>query len=107
MKCTILIEDLSLKTLQEACAQPDIRLARLPYENSPTLVVDGTCPHCKDGEFLVRGDPSGAIRTDDKLYCVAYCNRCTRAVGTLKVEFDTIFGLTEDAAVLNGRPRVY
>ena len=38
----------------------------------------------------------------------ARCAKCAEEVGgELVVELDTIFGLDEDRAVLNGRPRVY
>lgn len=37
----------------------------------------------------------------------AECCRCRQDIGTVRVDLDTMWGRTEDRAVLQGRPRVY
>lgn len=78
-----------------------------PPENSPTAAIPGPCPACGADDFAVRGEDC-RIADDDRAYVSsarAVC--CAAIVGVLRAEPGTIFGLTEDRAVLHGRPRVY
>jgi len=43
----------------------------------------------------------------DRYIGTAQCTRCRRDVGQMTVKVDTLFGIEEDNAVLNGRARVY
>jgi hypothetical protein len=83
------------------------RTASLPYESAPFVDVAGACPSCGAESFRIIGDePRHSVGHDYvKAPALAIC--CGAEVGVLRVEFNTIFGLEEDAAVLNGRVRVY
>lgn len=71
----------------------------------------GACPCCKADPFdvhgtgMTRGGPDP--RRCDRYTSPAVCLACRVGVGTLVAEMDTLFGLAEDEAVLEGRPRVY
>lgn len=74
----------------------------------PTIVAvrDWICA-CGENN-CVRSDQRIPGADDCSYYGAAYCASCKRGVGTLFVTgLSTIFGLEEDAAVLNGRARVY
>lgn len=76
--------------------------------SSRTIAVPGIgCPCCKARELVVAGrNPREG--DDDRTYVSdAYCVACDKRAGRLVVEASTIFGLKEDRAVLQGRPRVY
>lgn len=78
-----------------------------PEDGSPDASVPGVCPGCGAGEFRVRGEGCH-IAEDDRAYeSKARAACCAAIVGVLRAEPGTIFGLTEDRAVLHGRPRVY
>lgn len=70
-------------------------------------VVEGVCPKCGAAPLKVQGTgrrPSA----DDRAWeadAVAVC--CGAYVGTLRAEVNTLFGVREDRAVLEGRCRVY
>lgn len=68
-------------------------------------VVEGACPHCKATPFRARGN--GMQRGHDTYTADATCVDCGKFVGRLVVTMNTLFGLDEDEAMLNGRPRVY
>lgn len=80
----------------------------IPFPGCDHVVVtDQPCPHCKGTPFKIGG---AAMRpsADDKAYeADAACLNCMSAVGTLRAEMSTLFGVREDEAVLHGRPRVY
>jgi hypothetical protein len=84
------------------------RRCTLPYATSPHVVAVGACPGCGATPLHVSGTGQ-RIASNDRAYeadAVAVC--CGAAVGTLRVDVDTLFGLTEDEAVLKrGRARVY
>lgn len=83
------------------------RRCTLPYATSPHVVATGACPHCGVTPLHV-GGTGQRIASDDRAYeadAVAVC--CRGRVGTLRVDAATLFGLTEDEAVLRGRCRVY
>ena len=78
-----------------------------PPDGSPDASVPGVYPGCGAGEFRVRGEDCH-IAADDRAYeSKARAACCAAIVGVLRAEPGTIFGLTEDRAVLHGRPRVY
>lgn len=84
------------------------RRCMAPYEGADHAVVDGACPLCKAQPFKVQG--TGARPSSDdrarEASAVAVC--CGRAVGTIRAEADTLFGMREDQAVLeHGRCRIY
>ena len=60
---------------------------------------------CKCGDNRVSG--SEMRRGHDEYVAVARCYGCKAFCGTLYAKVDTIFGIEEDDAVLNGRARVY
>lgn len=82
------------------------RTASLPYESAPFVDVSGGCPSC-GADLRVIGDVTRQVIGHDTITAPALATCCRAEVGTLRVEFNTIFGLEEDAAVLNGRARVY
>ena len=64
------------------------------------------CPHCGVA-LLVQGD-GRRIAADDHAYeADAYCASCRGFCGVIRAEVSTLFGLTEDRAVLYGRLRGY
>ena len=71
-----------------------------------SATADGACPHCGATPFRVAGcgvRPSA----DDRAYeADAKCVSCFAAVGTLRAEAETIFGVREDEDVC-ARARVY
>lgn len=79
------------------------------YENlvgCDAIQVYSTCPHCQRSpyaaRFLRQREDAHGMEGD------AYCDDCGGTHGTMRVDFDTIFGAEEDRAVLiDGRPRVY
>lgn len=78
-----------------------------PYPDADHAVVEGACPECKSTDFKIAGHgrrPS----SDDRAWeadATALC--CHKPVGLIRVEPDTLFGVREDEAVLQGRCRVY
>ncbi len=86
------------------------RNALLPYQGAPHLVVEGKCPLCQNERFLVMGDAkTRQDQSEAVFFAVAFTKCCpeSKAIGTLRVEYSTLFGFDEDQAVLMGRPRVY
>lgn len=80
-----------------------------PYENADHVIVYGACQHCGASPFKVAGVVGTMHATpDDQAYeaCGA-CVACRETVGTLRVEPGTVFGVTEDAAVMGSGVRVY
>lgn len=78
----------------------------VPFEGAPFVAVDGWVCECGETN-CVRSDER-VIALDDRAYeGRAYCVGCKRAVGRLRVEMGTLFGLEEDEAVMRGRARVY
>ena len=66
-----------------------------------------TCPRCLAKPFKVSGK-NMRIADDDRSYISdAHCVSCGKYVGSLITVVNTIFGIREDQAVLNGRCRVY
>lgn len=88
----------------------------------PLRVVDGAavahadiaCPHCGSQPLAVAA-PAQRIHDrhehpeDPRDYYAGdgYCAACKQGVGEVRAIVKSIFGLREDHAVLEGRPRVY
>ena len=69
-------------------------------------IADGECPHCEAFPFSVGGhgkhiEGHGTYAAD------ASCIACGERVGVLRARVETLFGLEEDEAMMNGRARVY
>lgn len=79
--------------------------ASLPFAGADHVVI-ARCPDCGQAPCRVRG--TGITHHDHDTYyarAVALC--CRAAIGGMETKVETIFGIKEDEAVLNGRPRVY
>jgi hypothetical protein len=86
------------------------RDARLPHEQADHVRVEGACPSCKtcnDDTFRCIGKASAQRVDHDTITAPALALCCGAEVGKLVVTMNTLFGIEEDRAVLNGRPRVY
>lgn len=81
--------------------------AQAPPPGAPAAEVPAlACPHC--GEQPLRAAGRGIRETTHDTYVAdAACQACGGAVGTLRAQVDTIFGIEEDERVLHGRARVY
>lgn len=84
----------------------EARSSSLP-ESEKWIDVDGRCSSCGRGEFRVIGDIHRQRVGSHEVTAPALALCCGQEVGEVFVELDTIFGLEEDARVLNGRCRVY
>lgn len=82
--------------------------AKPPYEGAQYVIVAGMQCACSRAEDLqVAGIVNGTIEnTDYHMVSKAACARCKGIAGTLRVDFDTIFGREEDERVAM-RCRVY
>lgn len=85
--------------------------ARIPArldgpEDRHVVVPEFTCPLCGERTARVHGN-GGHIAGHDEYQATAHCSICLGQIGELRVKVETIFGLEEDHAVLNGRARVY
>lgn len=78
---------------------------REPHHGAPFVEVPIPCPHC--AEPLQAQGVGEQEHGHDFIASAARCGRCRREIGRIRVTFSTIFGLEEDAAVLQGRCRVY
>lgn len=83
----------------------DVRTVH-PAPGADRARVDGKCPSCGVEPFFVAG--GGMHRhSRDTLRAGGRSMCCGEAVGWIYAKVDTLFGLEEDQAVLNGRARVY
>lgn len=70
------------------------------------IAVYSQCHGCKREPYAVRLTATG--QSDHAVWGDAWCHECEADVGTMRVEFSTIFGAEEDRAMLiDGRARVY
>ena len=74
---------------------------------SQALVHGVMCPGCRATPLAVLGSGTYASEDDRALEARGYCAACRAHVGVIRAEVDTVFGVREDRAVLNGRCRVY
>ncbi len=96
----------------KVCVQIDgkRRKASVPYEGAEFVCVEGACPACGvcvDAVFKCIGKSDEQSVGHDTITAPALALCCEKHIGTMVVTFSTIFGIEEDRAVLNGRPRVY
>lgn len=75
-------------------------------DGAAVATVEGACLHCSAHPFEVRGTGK-RIGARDEWHADGFAICCDENVGLLVVKVDTIFGIEEDEAVLNGRARVY
>lgn len=94
MKITVTIDERTL-------------VATLPFPMAEHVEVQTTCPHCQDTPLLVSGKAGTGESTERQQTQDAICRGCGEIVGEIKVEFDTLFGITEDRRVLHGACKVY
>jgi hypothetical protein len=66
----------------------------------------GSCPACGVKPFRAFGKEKSE-RNDRDIVAEGFCKDCGAHVGLIVVETNTLFGLKEDRAVLQGRCRVY
>ena len=88
----------------------DARHRVVPPAAGTTLatVAGAACPHCgaEPWHLLRRSEPRPSA--DDRHWeGEAACADCGEPVGTVREAAHTLFGLSEDLAVLKGRCRVY
>ena len=69
--------------------------------------MEGLHCECSPEDLQVAGIKGKTRTTDYGASSPAACTRCQGSVGSLDVEFETIFGAEEDERVLRGRQRVY
>lgn len=79
----------------------------VPFDGADHAVADGACPCCGTEDFKVAGSGRRASADDRAWEADAGCLACKAHVGTLRVEPNTLFGVSEDERVLRGRVRVY
>lgn len=77
----------------------------MPPRGAKDVATDATCACGKP--LRVRGAARHPGEDDRAWEAEAHAVCCGRVVGVLRLESETIFGVLEDDAVLNGRPRVY
>jgi hypothetical protein len=69
-------------------------------------IFSGDCPSCKADPLRVAGKNRRVV--DDREYRAdGYCLNCGSQVGIIAARPDTLFGISEDERVLEGRCRVY
>ncbi len=78
--------------------------ATCPFEGSQAVDTNATCPRCSEPLRVFGGETA---HDHDTYSAPAHCLACRNAIGTIRVRVSTLFGIDEDDAVLNGRPRVY
>ncbi len=72
---------------------------------SGQFVTIANCPSCRAEDAEVRG--TGITHHDHDTYYARAVASCCGAVMRMETKVSTLFGIEEDNAVLNGRPRVY
>ena len=78
-------------------------LIRVDLDGVATIPL---CPACKASQARIAG--SGISHHDhDRYYADGRCMSCMSTIGVIETARDTIFGIEEDSAVLEGRARVY
>jgi hypothetical protein len=78
-----------------------------PFDGADHATCEGeVCPTCKAPLKLV-GSGKSPSQDDRAWEAQGYSACCKAHVGLIRVETDTLFGVREDEAVLNGRCRVY
>jgi hypothetical protein len=95
--------------VRHECTEPPAArglFVEVPGQQCPHAGEHAPQPGCTSA-FWIRGY-NRRFSDDDQAYeADAACAVCGNHVGLLRVEVDTLFGVREDHAVLNGRCRVY
>lgn len=81
---------------------------KLPHPEAAYVDVPGLplCPYCA-APLGVAGSGQRPSDDDQAWEADAGCTACKAHLGLLRVEVNTLFGVREDRAVLQGRCRVY
>ena len=85
---------------------PKVKLA-VPYEGADHAIAATACPLCGTKELRVAGRNVRASVDDRAWEADGYALCCKVALGLVRYETNTLFGVREDMAVLGGRCRVY
>jgi len=83
------------------------RKVSTPEAHADHAKVDGSCPRCGIEDFRVAGGNRRPSEDDRAWEADGVCLACGQNVGLIRADTDTLFGVREDEAVLNGRFRVY
>jgi len=76
--------------------------------NGESVRVNVDCPACGETAPIAVAGTDMHRSDDDLAYeSTAVCLKCKRAIGTLRAEPNTVFGISEDERVLHGSWRVY
>lgn len=73
----------------------------------PHLELDMACPRCAAPAPLRVAGKGRHIESHDTYAADGFALCCRAPIGTIRTVVETLFGLEEDEAVLEGRPRVY
>lgn len=91
------------------------RVAKLPYENAPFVVMRCECPNgCAEtkadnrigSEIEAHTKISGTgikHHNHDTFFADAIALCCKKKIGTIETKVETLFGIEEDELVLSGR----
>ena len=82
----------------------DQRHAATIAESGEFVTLD-RCPSCRSEHPAIRG--TGITHHDYDTYYAGAIAACCGARLRMETQISTVFGIDEDRAVLNGRPRVY
>jgi hypothetical protein len=81
---------------------------KLPFEGADHVVSEkARCPHCGSTPLKVAGKNQRPSSDDRAWESDGYALCCKLYLGTIRAEAETLFGVREDQAVLNGPWRVY
>ena len=70
----------------------------LTVANDRFATADIACPSCRQQPTLVYGN--GRRETDRGHEADGFCGGCHEALGTIRADYETIFGVQEDAACI-------
>jgi hypothetical protein len=77
-------------------------------DGAPTARVDIACPHCGAPPPLRVQGTGRRIEGHDVYSADVFAACCSKPIGVVRAQMDTLFGLDEDERVLHhGRCRVY
>lgn len=80
---------------------------KTPFDGADHALATIPCPHCGVAAMGVQGSGMRPSEDDRAWEADGHCASCKKRVGLIRAEPDTLFGVREDRAVLNGRCRVY
>lgn len=83
------------------------RKLSLAFAEADHTTAEGACPACGAEAFGVQGGGKRPSADDRAWEADAVSTCCKQHVGTIRHEVNTLFGVREDRAVLEGRCRVY